>query len=113
MSNFRHLKSMTRQSCLTDLSNAEWKFIEPHLPLAQGEGRPRKHPMREILNAIFYLLRAGCAWRLLPHDFPKWKTVYHYFRVWRINGIWERINKLLRQELRLKQGREAEPAVPE
>jgi putative transposase len=102
---------VTRKVYLTDLSDIEWELIEPHIPVAKGEGRPRKHSFREILNAIFYLLKSGCAWRLLPHDFPKWQTVYHYFRLWRINGVWEKINRLLRQELRVKLGRESEPSA--
>ena len=64
----------------TDLSDAEWNYIEPHLPAPKGQGRPRIHDLREILNAVFYLLKSGCQWRLLPHDFPRWPTVYHYFR---------------------------------
>jgi transposase len=63
----------------TDLSDAEWKYIEPHLPAPKGHGRPRTHDLREILNAVFYLLKSGCQWRLLPHDFPRWPTVYWYF----------------------------------
>lgn len=102
---------MMRQSYLTDLSEQEWKVLEPLIPLAKGQGRRREHSFREILNAIYYLLRSGCAWRLLPHDFPHWKTVYHYFRQWRITGIWERINKILRQKLRVKLGRDAEPSA--
>ena len=94
MSRFRHLKNMTRKSYLTDLSDPEWEVIEPSIPLAKGDGRPRKYAWREILNAVFYLLKSGCAWRLLPHDLPHWKTVYHYFRLWPINGAWERINKI-------------------
>ena len=62
----------------TDLSDAEWNYVEPHLPFPTGHGRPRTHSPREILNAIFYLLKSGCQWRLLPHDFPRWPTVYHY-----------------------------------
>jgi putative transposase len=62
----------------TDLSDAEWNYIEPHMPPAKEHGRPRIHSPREILNAIFYVLRSGCQWRLLPHDFPRWPTVYHY-----------------------------------
>jgi putative transposase len=68
----------------TDLSDDEWNYIEPHMPPPLGHGRPRIHSLREILNAIFYVLRSGCQWRLLPHDFPRWPTVYHYFRKWRI-----------------------------
>ena len=102
---------MTRQSYLTDLTDQEWKVIEPLIPSTNGDGRPRKHTWREILNAVYYLLRSGCAWRLLPHDLPHWKTVYHYFRLWRICGIWEKINRRLRQKLRVKLGRNAEPSA--
>src|SRR5215211_5477876 len=63
----------------TDLSDAEWNYIEPHLPAPTGHGRPRIHDLREILNAIFYVLKSGCQWRLLPHDLPRWPTVYHYW----------------------------------
>jgi Putative transposase of IS4/5 family (DUF4096) len=58
--------------------------IEPHILTPKASGRPRVHSLREILDAIFYIVRSGCAWRLLPHDFPPWKTVHHYFRKWRI-----------------------------
>jgi putative transposase len=68
----------------TDLSDEEWSCIEPHLPAPSAPGRPRLHTLREILDAIFYIVRSGCAWRLLPHDFPPWKTIHHYFRRWRI-----------------------------
>ncbi len=67
--------------------------------------------MCAVLNAIFYVLRSGCAWRMLPHDYPPWKTVYHYFRQWRIDGIWEQINETLRIRLRKADGREAEPSA--
>jgi transposase len=69
----------------TDLSDAEWTYIEPYLPAPKGYGRPRTHDLREILNAVFYVLRSGCQWRLLSHDFPRWPTVYHYFRTWRLD----------------------------
>src|SRR5215207_6963567 len=62
------------------LSDGEWKYIEPHLPRPKGQGRPRIHSLREILNAIFYVLRSGCQWRMIPNDFPRWPTVYYYFR---------------------------------
>ena len=68
----------------TDLSDAEWNYIKPHLPAPKGHGRPRIHSLREILNAVFYILKSGCQWRLLPHEFLRWPTVYHYFRAWRI-----------------------------
>ena len=71
-----------RRAYFTDLSDTEWAYLEAHLPAPQPYGRPRIHSPREILNAIFYTVRSGCAWRLLPHDFPPWRTVYHYFRAW-------------------------------
>jgi putative transposase len=95
----------------TDLSDDEWKYIEPHMPTPKGHGRPRIHTQREILNAIFYLLRTGCQWRLLPHDFPRWPTVYHYFRKWRINGTWQRINRAIHERLRVRLGRNPQPSA--
>lgn len=96
----------------SDLSDKEWETIKPHIPsLRSNRGRKRIHSYREILNAIFYLLRSGCAWRMLPHEFPPWKTVYHYFRFWRLNGVWEHINTVLRTELRIANGRESEPSA--
>src|SRR5215216_1923764 len=80
----------------TDLSDAQWNYIEPHLPVPKEHGRPRIHTLREILDAFFFL-RSGCQWRLLPHDFPRWPTVYYYFRKWRIDGTWEGINRALRE----------------
>ncbi len=95
----------------TDLSDDEWKYIEPHMLAPKGHGRPRIHSPREILNAIFYVLRSGCQWRLLPHDFPRWPTVYHYFRTWRIDGTWERMNEAIREGLRVKLGRNPQPSA--
>jgi putative transposase len=73
--------------------------------------RPRLHPLRRILNAIFYLVRSGCAWRLLPCDLPPWKTVFHYFRNWRRDGTWERIHTVLRERLRVRLGRDPQPSA--
>jgi putative transposase len=88
-----------RRAYITDLSDTEWAYLEAH-------GRPRiQHSPREILNAVFYVLRSGCAWRLLAHDFPLWKTVHHYFRIWCIDGTWERLNAALRERLRIRLGR--------
>ena len=95
----------------TDLSGAEWECIEPHLPLPRGHGRPRTHDFREILNAIFYLLKSGCQWRLLPHDFPRWPTVYWYFRKWRIDGTWVHINRAIRERLRVRLQRDPQPSA--
>src|SRR3954447_17179210 len=74
---------LTRRPYPTDLSDDEWEILCPLVPEAKTGGRPRAHRTREILNAIFYVLRGGCAWRLLPHDFSlPWQTAYHYFRAW-------------------------------
>jgi putative transposase len=79
--------------------------------LPQRQTRPRLHSPREILNAIFYLLKSGCAWRLLAHDFPPWKTVYHYFRVWRLDRTWERMHAALRQRVRVRLKRNPQPSA--
>jgi len=102
---------MTQTRYLTDLADKEWIVIEPILPVVRSGGRPRIHSIREILNAIFYIVRSGCAWRLLPRDLPPWKTVYHYYRLWRIDGTWERIHKALREKLRGKLGRDPQPSA--
>ena len=95
----------------TDLSDDEWRCIRPHLPEPTGQGRPRLHGLRKILNAVFYLLKSGCPWRLLPKDFPPWKTVYDWFRRWRIDATWERLNAELRKLLRVQLGRDPNPSA--
>jgi putative transposase len=95
----------------TDLSDAEFRHIEEHLPAANQRGRPRIHAPREILNAVFYVLKSGCPWRLLPHDFPPWRSVYHWFRRWRLDGTWERLNAALRERLRARLGSNPEPSA--
>ena len=100
-----------RQAYPTDLNDSEWEVIAQHLPKPKKMGRPREHPWREILNAIFYIVRSGCAWRLLPHDLPPWKTVYTYFRRWRLDGTWERLNAALREAVRRENGRDPQPSA--
>lgn len=95
----------------TDLSDTEFRHIEPHLPAANRRGSPKIHAPREILNAVFYILKSGCPWRLLPKDFPPWKTVYDWFRRWRIDGTWERLNAQLRELLRVRLGRDPDPSA--
>ncbi len=95
----------------TDLSDDEWHCISPHLPEPAGWGRPRLHGLRAILDAVFYVLKSGCPWRLLPRDFPPWKTVYDWFRRWRIDGTWERLNTALRERLRVRLGRNPQPSA--
>jgi putative transposase len=94
----------------SDLSDREWEILAPLIPPAKPGGRPRKWPMQKILNAVFYVLRSGCQWRLLPRDFPPWSTVHHYFRMWRLDGTWEKINAVLRERIRLREGRNPQPS---
>src|SRR4029450_12995682 len=100
-----------RKAYQTDLSDAEWGCLEAHLPAPKADGRPRIYPLRQILEAIFYVVRSGCAWRLLPHEFPPWKTVYHYFRFWRLDGTWERMHAALRQRVRVRLNRNPQPSA--
>jgi putative transposase len=95
----------------TDLSDEEWCCIRAHLPEPTREGRPRLHGLRAILDAVFYVLKSGCPWRWLPKDFPPWKTVYDWFRRWRIDGTWERLNAELRELLRARLGRDPKPSA--
>jgi putative transposase len=100
-----------RRRYATDLSDREWALLAPLVPAPKPGGRPAVHDRRELVNAMLYWLRAGCAWRLLPHDFPPWQTVYHYWRVWRWEGRWERILAGLREQERLRQGRNPTPSA--
>lgn len=95
----------------SDLTDAERAILAPLIPAAKPGGRPRKWPMRAVLDAIFYLLRAGCAWRMLPRCFPPWSTVHHYARQWRVDGSWERIHTVLRERERVRQGRAPQPTA--
>jgi transposase len=95
----------------TDLTDNAWQMITPRLPLPNKPGRPRKYPMRAMLNAVFYALRTGGQWRFLPHDFPTWQTPYHDLRRWRKDGTWKRLHERLREHLRVALGREAQPSA--
>ena len=90
----------------TDLTDEQWAVIEPLLPPPSTGGRPEKHPRREIVNAMLYVLRTGCAWRMLPRDFPPWQTVYWYFKRWRDDGVVDEIHNRLRDQLRDRVGRD-------
>ena len=102
---------MARRAYPTDLTDAQWAVLEPLVPAPKPGGRPPAHPRRELVNAMLYVLRGGIAWRLLPHEFPPWQTVYHYFRLWRMDGSWERINAALRERVRIRVGREPTPSA--
>ena len=95
----------------TDLSDAEWEYLQPHLPAPKANGRPRVYPLREILNAIFYVVRSGCSWCLLPHDFPPWRSVYHYFRELRLDGTWARVHAAIRERIRVRLKRNPQPSA--
>ena len=95
----------------TDLSNEEWHCIGPHLPEPTARGRPRVHGLRAVLDAVFYVLKSGCPWRLLPKDFLPWKTVYDWFRRFRIDGTWERLNAELRERRRSRLGQDPSPSA--
>ncbi len=104
-------RKVSPQRYPSDLPDQEWAIVEPLIPPAKPGGRPRSVDMREVLNAIFYVDRTGCQWRALPHDFPPWSTVWTYFRTWRNDGTWERIHTALREQVRVKQGREPTPSA--
>jgi transposase len=105
----QHSRPVTRYQ--TDLTDAEWRVIAPHLPKPCATGRPREWPMREIVNGIFYVMRAGCPWRLVPSDLPPWETIYRWFAVWRDEGRFERINHALVMADRERVGRDASPSA--
>ena len=102
---------MPRRRYPSDLTDAQWMRLEPLLPAVRPGGRPRAHPLREIIDALRYVLRGGIAWRALPHDYPPWQTLYHYFRAWRLDGTWERLNDELRALVRQRAGRNAQPSA--
>lgn len=102
---------MTRLAYDTDLTDAQWERIKPLLPEAKPGGRPRTLDLREVLNAIFYLLSNGIKWRAMPHDLPKWQSVYAYFRAWEADNTWEQLNAALRTQLRVAAGRHAQPSA--
>lgn len=95
----------------SDVTDDEWARIEPYVPHAKTGGRPEEHPKREIFDGIFYVLRGGCAWRMLPHDFPPWQSVYHYFRAWQHDGTWVVIHDLLRGDVRVASGKQRQPSA--
>jgi putative transposase len=101
----------TRKPYPTDLNDKQWQILQPLLPEAKSGGRPATYPKREILNAIFYVVRGGIAWRMLPHDLPPHGIVYHYFRQWRLDGTWTHLNDVLRGDVRVLEGRNRQPSA--
>src|SRR5260370_2122382 len=103
--------TLDRQAYPSDLTNEQWELLEPLVPALSPEAAYHVHARRELVNAILYGLRSGCPWRLLPHEFPAWGTVYYYFRKWHREGIWEPLLHTLRGQGRTKQCREEEPSA--
>lgn len=99
-----------RQAYPSDVTDKEWERIKHFFPAAKPGGRPRRVDIREVVNAIFYVLRSGCAWRMMPHEYPQWQTVYWYFRQWTAQGLWVFINDGLRADYRMKRGRNPDPS---
>jgi putative transposase len=95
----------------SDLTNEQWRVIEPLLPKAKFGGRPRMTDLRRVVNGIMYLVRTGCSWRMLPRDFPPWPTVHDYYRRFRREGIWEKVHSRLREQVRVEAGRQASPSA--
>jgi len=103
--------STSRRAYPTDLTDEQWEIIKALLPSAKYGGRPRKVDLREVINAIFYLIRSGCQWDMLPRDFPPKSTVYEYFSQWRDDGTWMKVMTGLREQIRVSEGREVTPSA--
>lgn len=102
---------MERNPYPSDVTDGQWKIITPLIPLAQPGGRHRSVNMREVVNAILYLNRSGCSWRMLPHEFPPWGTVHYYYRRFRLDGTWQHIHDRLREKVRSAAGKKPTPSA--
>ena len=102
---------MARIAYPSDLTDAQWRLIEKRIPPAKPGGRHRSVDVREVMNGILYLVRTGCSWRQLPHDFPPWGTVHYYYWSFRQQGIWQEIHDALRKKVRMADGRKASPSA--
>ena len=94
----------------SDLRDKEWFLVEGYFKQKRVFGRPLRHDRRAVVNAIFYITRSGCQWRMLPKDYPPWQTVYDYFKQWCEDGTWEKVLDVLNEKDRLRQGRQAKPS---
>jgi transposase len=95
----------------TDLTDDQWRRVEPYVPRPKPGGRPAKYSRREVVNAILYQTRNGCTWRSLPHDLPSYRIVFHYFRAWQQDGTWDRLHDALREKVRRQNGRKPKPSA--
>jgi len=102
---------MERKPYPSDVTDEQWAILRRLIPPARPGGRPRSVDLRQVVNAIFYLTRSGCSWRMLPRDFPPWKTVYNYFEAWKFDGTWKNLVATLREVVRAREGRELTPSA--
>ena len=102
---------MARKPYPTDLTDEQWALVAPYIPPERPGGRTRSVDMREVFNAIQYVLRTGCAWRHVPHDLPPWGTAHYYYRRFRLDGTWLLVHERLRERVRWKAGRATEPSA--
>jgi putative transposase len=102
---------MNRKPYPSDLTDAQWEELASLLPPAKARGHPRTVNLREVINSILYVLRTGCAWRMMPHDLSPWGTAWWYFRQWRLDGTWEHIHDTLQPRVRELEGREPTPSA--
>jgi putative transposase len=102
---------MRRKRYTSDLTDEEWVIIERLIPPAKAGGRPRTTNMRDVVDAIFYVLKTGCQWANLPGDFPPYSTVFDYYTQWRKNKVWQGMNDALREAVRQAEGRQATPSA--
>ena len=100
-----------RKPYSSDLTDAQWQILEPLVPAPEEGGRPPKYARREIVNAVLYLTRNGCAWRNLPHDLPPWSLVHNYFWHWKQDGTWQNVHDRLREQVRQSAGRDPQPSA--
>lgn len=103
--------AVARKAYPSDLSDAQWDLLAPLIPEPSAQAARETISRREIVNAILYLLRTGCSWRQMPHDLPNGKTAYHYFRLWKRDGTWEKAMSSLRKQVRTQMGRDPEPSA--
>jgi putative transposase len=102
---------MSRTPYPTDLTDRQWRLIQPYVPRPKPGGRPPRYTRRDIVNAILYQTRNGCVWRALPHDLPPYRIVFHYFRLWQIDGTWDHIHNALRTKVRQAVGKKPKPTA--
>jgi len=102
---------MSRTPYPTDLTDRQWRLIEPHVPAPKPGGRPARYARREVVNAILYQTRNGCVWRALPHDLPPYRIVFHSFRRWQKDGTWDKVHDALRTKVRQAAGKKPRPSV--